>query len=242
MEITTRPRPQVLAGVLTLVLLGTLAETAAAAPPATADFETATPAGSEGQEVLIEAVARLRGQGRAVTGLLVGDGNRRAALERLAARHGVAKHVVFTGNVPFEEVAGHYAQIDLFVVPRVDDRAARMVSPLKPFEAMAMRVPLLVADLPALSEIVDDGRRGGTFHAGDPDALAAAAARLMDDAAGRERFVDAASAWVASDRSWTAVADAFGAAYDEVLWRAPEPRTPAPEEQAPARVGENAGC
>ena len=114
----------------------------------------------EGQEVLIEAVAKLREAGRAVTGLLVGDGNRRAELERLARKLGVARHVVFTGNVPFDEVAGHYAQIDLFVVPRVDDRAARMVSPLKPFEAMAMGVPLLVADLPALIEITGAGARG----------------------------------------------------------------------------------
>ena len=171
----------------------------------------------EGQEVLVEAVARLRAEGRAVTGLLVGDGNRRAELERLAQQRGVSKHVVFTGNVPFDEVAGHYSQIDLFVVPRVDDRAARMVSPLKPFEAMAMRIPLLVADLPALSEIVGGGSRGATFRTGDPAALATAIARLMDDDAERRRMADAAASWVAEERSWTSVADAFGAAYDAVL-------------------------
>lgn len=194
----------------------------------------------EGQEVLVEAVAKLRAQGRPVTGLLVGDGSRRAELERLAARLGVAGQVVFTGNVPFEEVAGHYAQIDLFVVPRVEDRAARMVSPMKPFEAMAMRVPVLVADLPALAEIVGVGERrpdgagqgsagqsaagrsgvrGETFRTGDAAALAAVAARLMDDEPARQRLVDSAAAWVAAERSWDAVAQAFESAYDEILRR-----------------------
>src|SRR5690606_24531407 len=67
----------------------------------------------EGQEVLINAIAQRRRQGRAVSGPLVGDGTRRAELERLAAKLGVARHIVFTGNVPFDQVAGHYAQIDL---------------------------------------------------------------------------------------------------------------------------------
>ncbi|WP_020576249.1 glycosyltransferase family 4 protein [Actinopolymorpha alba] len=192
----------------------------------------------EGQEVLIEAVAKLRAQGRAVTGLLVGDGNRRAELERLASRLGVARHVVFTGNVPFDEVAGHYAQIDLFVVPRVDDRAARMVSPMKPFEAMAMRVPLLVADLPALAEIVGSDLRGHLFRTGDPAALAAAAARLMDDATERQRLVESAAAWVAAERSWDAVAGAFSAAYDELLDAAGRPTASASElaDQTPQEV------
>ncbi|MEQ7129427.1 glycosyltransferase family 4 protein [Actinopolymorpha sp. B11F2] len=175
----------------------------------------------EGQEVLIEAVAELRAAGRSVTGLLVGDGNRRQELERLAKKLGVARHVVFTGNVPFDEVAGHYAQIDLFVVPRVDDRAARMVSPLKPFEAMAMRVPLLVADLPALAEIIGSGARGQAFRAGDPGALAAAAALLMDNESERKQMADAAALWVATERTWSAVAAAFGAEYDELLATSP---------------------
>jgi glycosyltransferase involved in cell wall biosynthesis len=179
----------------------------------------------EGQEVLIEAVAKLRARGRAVTGLLVGDGHRRAELERLAERLGVARFVRFTGNVPFENVADYYAQIDLFVVPRVDDRAARMVSPMKPFEAMAMRVPLLVADLPALAEIIGADQRGHSFRAGDPAALAAAAERLMDAEAERRRLVDEAARWVAAERSWSAVARAFGTAYDDLLAHATEAAT-----------------
>lgn len=175
----------------------------------------------EGQEVLIRAVARMRALGQPVTGLVVGDGSRRAELEALAREVGVADAVVFTGNVPFDEVAAYYAQTDLFVVPRIDERAARMVSPMKPFEAMAMRVPLLVADLPALVELAGSGSRAGTFRAGDPESLAAEATRMLADPDLLARLTATAADWVARERSWEAVAAAFSAAYDDVLAAAP---------------------
>jgi phosphatidyl-myo-inositol dimannoside synthase len=175
----------------------------------------------EGQEVLIRAIQRLRSQGHNVTGLLVGDGSRRAELEQLARKVGLAKHIVFTGNVPFDQVAELYAQIDLFVVPRIDERAARMVSPMKPFEAMAMNIPLLVADLPALVEIAGSGGRAHTFRAGDAESLAQAARALMDAPAERARIADEASRWVKLERSWSTVAKGFGEAYDQLLDQQP---------------------
>ena len=169
----------------------------------------------EGQEVLIRAVAKLRKQGRDVYGLLVGEGKRTEELQQLARRLGVAGKIVFTGGVPFDEVADYYAQIDVFVVPRVNDRAARMVSPMKPFEAMAMRVPLLVADLPALAEIVAD-ERGATFTTGDPEALATVAAELQDAPERRDAMVRTAADWVATERTWAQVAASFSDVYTEL--------------------------
>jgi glycosyltransferase involved in cell wall biosynthesis len=171
----------------------------------------------EGQEVLIQAVAGLRKRGRMVTGLLVGDGARRDELELLAGQLGVRRHIVFAGNIPFDQVAQYYAQIDLFVVPRVNERAARMVSPMKPFEAMAMNIPVLVADLPALLEIAGSGERARSFRAGDPQSLAHEVEELMDAPAELARIVSNARRWVELERSWSAVAVAFGAAYEELL-------------------------
>jgi glycosyltransferase involved in cell wall biosynthesis len=119
--------------------------------------------------------------------------------------------------VPFDDVAAYYAQIDLFVVPRIDERAARMVSPMKPFEAMAMRIPNLVADLPALVEISGGGTRAGLFKAGDPSSLASEARRLLDSPETLAAMADAADTWVRAERSWEASAAGFADAYDAVL-------------------------
>ena len=72
------------------------------------------------------------------------------------------------------EVAQSYVQMDLFANPRVDERAARFITPLKPYEAMALGIPVLVSDLPALREIVDPPHRGVVAPPGDPVALATA--------------------------------------------------------------------
>jgi glycosyltransferase involved in cell wall biosynthesis len=124
--------------------------------------------------------------------------------------------------VPHAEVAGHYALLDAFVVPRADERAARMVTPLKPFEAMAMARPLVVADLPALLEIVEPPERGLAFRVGDTADLADAMERLIDEPALAARLGAAGRDWVASERTWAANGPRLRAVYGEVLerWRA----------------------
>ena len=73
----------------------------------------------------------------------------------------IASSVVFTGEVAHEDIPNYYALIDLFVIPRVADFASDFVTPMKPFEAMAMRRPLLVSDRPALIEIVGEHEQRG---------------------------------------------------------------------------------
>jgi glycosyltransferase involved in cell wall biosynthesis len=125
--------------------------------------------------------------------------------------------VVFTGRVPHDQVRGHYALLDAFVVPRRDERAARTVTPLKPYEALAMERPLVVADLPALTEIAAPDERGLAFRAGDADALASAIERLMDDPDLGRRIGTAGRAWVARERTWAANGPRYRAVYDQVL-------------------------
>ncbi|NBO46695.1 MAG: glycosyltransferase [Actinobacteria bacterium] len=168
----------------------------------------------EGQEVLLKGVALLRKRGVNAAALLVGDGRRRSELEALARKLGLGKHAVFTGNVPFDQVDDYYAQIDLFVVPRVNERAGRLVSPMKPFEAMAMGVPIMVSDLPALLEIAEDNRCA-VFRHEDPSHLADVAAALHANPGQREELVKRARAWVTSERTWDANARVIAAAYEQ---------------------------
>ena len=172
----------------------------------------------EGIEVLVAAVAELRRRGRdEVAALIVGDGPRREGMAAEAERLGVADRCVFTGRVPYAEVAGYYAQIDLFTNPRIDERAAHYITPLKPYEAMALGIPILVSDLPALTEIVDPPNRGQAAPAGDPVGLADAIERLMDDPDGRARMAAAGREWVRTERRWAANGPRYLAAYERIL-------------------------
>jgi glycosyltransferase involved in cell wall biosynthesis len=172
----------------------------------------------EGIENLITALAELHRRGRSeVAVLVVGDGTRRASLEDHAARLGVAGSIRFTGRVPHEEVGQYYAQMELFTNPRVDERASRYITPLKPFEAMALGVPVLVSDLPALREIVDPPTRGVVAPPGDAAELAAAIELLVDDPVQRARLGAAGRDWVRSERTWAANGQRYRAAYEAIL-------------------------
>ncbi len=158
--------------------------------------------------------------------LLVGDGGRRAELEALAGRLGITDRVVFTGRVPNAEIGRSYAAIDAFVVPRIDELAARLVTPLKPFEAMALGRPIIVSDLPALTEIAPHEVRGLVFPAGDASGLATTIERSMDRPDERAALADAARTWVLAERTWRANGPRLREAYAAAEARFAERRSP----------------
>ena len=179
----------------------------------------------EGQRLLIEAAALLVAEGRQVACLIVGDGLLRGELEAEVKRLGLGSTVVFTGRVPHDRVRDHYALLDAFVVPRVPDRAAWFTTPLKPYEAMALEIPLVVSDLPALTEIAAPDERGLAFHAGDAAALAAQLRVLMDHPETAGRIARAGREWVVAERTWASNARRYAALYERILERYPEPAT-----------------
>lgn len=158
----------------------------------------------EGIVFLIEATRLLRDRGRRVRLLLVGDGEERGALEDRARRLGLLDRgvVQFTGRVPHDQVASYYSVIDAFVVPRTNDRVSQLVTPLKPYEAMAMERCLVVSGVAALLEIVSDGETGVAFVPEDPASLADVLEPLLEDPAQRARLGANAREWVLAHRTW----------------------------------------
>ncbi|WP_413543253.1 glycosyltransferase family 4 protein [Citricoccus nitrophenolicus] len=173
----------------------------------------------EGQELLIEAAARLKERGIQAQCVLVGGGARVETLKGLAARWDIEDRVVFTGPVDHSEVSALYDLIDVFVVPRIHERAAVYVTPLKPFEAMAMERPVLVSDLPALTEIVEAPERGHTFTAGNVESLADAVAALLADPEERERLGAAGRAWIEAERQWKHNGPRYAEVYERLQVR-----------------------
>ena len=170
----------------------------------------------EGLDTLVDAVAMLRDRGRQVRLLVVGAGPALSALRRRAVDRGLADAAVFTGAVPFADVRQHYAAIDVFTVPRADTPVTRLVTPLKPLEAMATARPVVASDLPPLCEIVEPGHTGAIARADDPDSLAAAIEPLLSEPAERSRMGETARRWVAQHRTWDAAARAYRDLYERL--------------------------
>ncbi|TDE20457.1 glycosyltransferase [Actinomadura sp. 6K520] len=167
--------------------------------------------GYEGIDTLVDAAALLRDRGSPVTLLLVGDGPERGALERRAAGHGV--HAVFTGRVPMGSVRRFHAVLDVFAVPRRADRVCRLVTPLKPIEAMAGGIPVIASDVRALREIVEPGVTGALTVPEDPEAWANCLEDLAYSPERRQKIGQAAREWVRAERTWRTVTAEYRTAY-----------------------------
>ncbi|WP_345557050.1 glycosyltransferase family 4 protein [Streptomonospora halophila] len=169
--------------------------------------------GYEGLDTLIDAVAELRRRGVAAHALIVGDGPELGALRERAAAAGLGAAAHFPGRVPADEVRRHHAALDVFAVPRRDERVSRMVTPLKPVEAMAGGLPVVASDLEALREIVDPGATGELVRPQDPGELADCLEKLAADPGTRADYGRAARARVGRDRTWEAAAHRYIEAY-----------------------------
>jgi glycosyltransferase involved in cell wall biosynthesis len=168
----------------------------------------------EGIGTLLEAVQILGDRGVPARALIVGEGPERTALQRQAAELGL--NAVFTGRVPSARVRDYHAVLDVFVVPRTPDRVCQLVTPLKPIEAMASGLPVVLSDVRALAEIVADGKTG---LLSPPLDAAGLADRLQELAASpdlRAKLGAAAREWVARDRTWAHNAERYRAAYQRV--------------------------
>lgn len=166
----------------------------------------------EGQEVLIKAMSLLKERGQDVQCVLVGEGARRDGLWELVKLYDVIDRVVFTGPADPADPARHHSLIDVFVVPRVHERAATYLPPSEALEAMAMARPVVGADLPALAEVLEDGERGRVFAPEDPVDLARVLSGLLADEDERVRMGLAGRRWAEQSHS----AEAAGPRYREV--------------------------
>lgn len=158
----------------------------------------------EGLDTLVGTVARLRQRGRNVHLLIVGDGDQRSSLVGHASSLGIARHVSLPGRVPHDAVVEHYRLIDVFVVPRRDQQVCRLVTPIKPLEAMACGIPLVTSALPALTELTAKDHAGRSFWPVEEAALADRLEELIADPEQRKVLGEAARERVLAHYTWRA--------------------------------------
>ncbi|MGI5118913.1 glycosyltransferase family 4 protein [Marinactinospora thermotolerans] len=178
--------------------------------------------GYEGLDTLVDAVAALRRRGVAAHALVVGDGPELGALRERAARAGLEGAAHFPGRVPAGEVRRYHAVLDVFAVPRRDERVGRLVTPLKPVEAMAGGIPVVASDLEALAEIVEPGVTGELIPPNDSETLANCLESLFYSQRTRDSYALAARQRVGRDRTWNAAAYRYHEAYSELRRRLSE--------------------
>ena len=136
----------------------------------------------KGFNVLIEAVRLLRAQGCDVTCRIVGAGEEQANLAAQIAASGLGGAVELLGPRPQGEVIRLLRQASVLACPCVVGHDGnRDGLPTVLLEAMALGTPCVATDVTGIPELVRDGETGLCVPEGDPEALAAALSRMLDD-------------------------------------------------------------
>jgi glycosyltransferase involved in cell wall biosynthesis len=155
----------------------------------------------KGLDTLLHAFARIARERPGVELRLAGRGKDEERVRELARELGIAERVRLIPDVERAQVLELFSGALALLMP------SRLEGlPMVPAEAMAAGVPVVAASVGAVPEVVDPPRGGILVPRDDPEALAGAALRLLDDPAARAAF--SASARVSAERfSWDAVAE-----------------------------------
>ncbi|RVT40134.1 TIGR04063 family PEP-CTERM/XrtA system glycosyltransferase [Sphingobium algorifonticola] len=171
----------------------------------------------EGLDDLIAAMPMLVARRPAAKLLLVGGGPCENALRQQAAASPVAQHICFVGRVPHHAVENYYSLIDVLAYPRKAMRLTELVTPLKPLEAMAQGRLVAASSVGGHRELISDGLTGTLFPPDDPQAIAAALARLFADRSHWDARRAVARRFVEQERNWAANVMRYEPVYQRLL-------------------------
>jgi glycosyltransferase involved in cell wall biosynthesis len=139
----------------------------------------------KGFEYLIRAMAKVRGKL-----LIIGDGPLRRKLCDLTNELGLGEKVIFAGEIQNEEMTPYYHAADVFALASIARTEAFGIVQI---EAMAAGTPVVNTALDSgVPSVSLHEQTGLTVPPGDPDALAAALNRLLDNEALRHSLGAAA--------------------------------------------------
>lgn len=142
-----------------------------------------------GVQVAIRGLAHLAAMWPDLQLRVIGEGEQRPELERLAAELGLAERVVFTGFLPWPETMAQVRQAAVGIVAVTAGGYGELLLPTKLLEYARFGVPAVCSRLPVIEHYFPDDSLA-YFTPEDPEGLAAQVDRLLrdPDAAARQRL------------------------------------------------------
>ncbi len=162
----------------------------------------------KGQDTLIRALPEIKRRVPDAALLLVGDGPYRSTLRRMVAEAGLQRDVVFTGSVPWSQLAGYFGAGDVFAMPCRTRRRGLDVEGLGIvyLEASATGLPVLAGDSGGAQDAVLEGETGYVVDGRAVDQVAVRLTELLLDPYKAAELGRRGRAWVEQTWRWELVA------------------------------------
>lgn len=159
----------------------------------------------KGLRTLVAGLRRLQEIGPPHRVMVVGDGDQKRWMERQLPE------ATFTGYLSGDDLARAYANADLFLYPSTTDTFGNVT-----LEAMASHLPVIGAYAPGTRTLVEPEESGVLVEPDDPEALAQAAALVLEDAAYRKQLAIGAGRR-AKEFRWPEILGGFISEVDEIV-------------------------
>ncbi len=130
---------------------------------------------AKGTERLVGAFAELARQESPLSLVLIGDGSQRSAMEEQARMAGVLDRVVFAGWVDHDSLPTWFQAANVLLLPSDHEGLPTAV-----IEALACAVPVVATAVGGLPGLIREGENGVLLQERTAEALAAAAATVLD--------------------------------------------------------------
>lgn len=128
----------------------------------------------KGHSVLIRALPKVLKRFPNAQLLIVGEGKEEENLRRLVQQLNIGEHVTFMSIV--NRTAEILPLFDVSVLPSLDEGLGISI-----MEAQIMGVPVIATNVGGIPSLIKDGETGLLVNPGDPDALADAIIRVLND-------------------------------------------------------------
>jgi glycosyltransferase involved in cell wall biosynthesis len=169
----------------------------------------------KGFDVLLRAMAEPVLRRRNVTAVMVGEGDDKAAWQRLAEELGVAGRIRWVGNVPKNEIRVYYNLADILVNPSVSRPADGLNVCV--LDAMSCGKAVVGSTVAGNPLAIVAGETGLIVPEQDPSALAQALACLVDDPALRLRMGAEGRRRIENELGWPHLARRYLQHFSEII-------------------------
>lgn len=168
-------------------------------------------------DILIHAFSKVREHKDNVKLLMVGEGDDKINLEKLASTFGIQNDVIFTGQVSYFDVPYFIAAANVCLCPVPPLSIYKVSSPTKMFEYMAMGKPVVAnEEIPEQKEVIEESG-GGVLVKFGYESFAEGIIKLLEDPEGAKERGIKGNEWVVRNRSYEMMAREVEKRYYELL-------------------------
>lgn len=164
----------------------------------------------KGIETLVDAFLEVHRADKKAKLVVIGEGERRAELEKRVRQSGLEGAIIFRGRVSKEELERAYAGCDVFVLPSFAEGLPTVI-----LEAMARERPVVATDIPGIRDYFRE--TAVLVPPGDSRKLAEAIIELLDDEKLRRMFGRKGRELVERMFTWDIVASKIIDLYEQTL-------------------------